>query len=68
MNIGLNLQKFLLINRITISEVIQKTGISRGGINNIIKGKTSPSVETLQKIADAFEIPIYTYFYRTWYS
>ena len=60
--IGEKIAKYLSDNRISKAELIKKTGISRSGIDNIINGKTSPTIDTLEKIAKALEVSIYYFF------
>lgn len=37
-------------------------GVSKVTISNLINNKTSPSLETLEKIADALEVPMWELF------
>ena len=43
---------------IKLDELVKLTGISRGTLNNIENGKTSPRLSQLEKIAEALEVKI----------
>ncbi|MGD7024644.1 helix-turn-helix transcriptional regulator [Rossellomorea vietnamensis] len=65
--IGENLLKFLRVNGYTKTSLAKMTGISRPTINQIVEGKSpNPKIyeEQIQKITDAFNLPIdyFTYF------
>ncbi|QEK12622.1 helix-turn-helix transcriptional regulator [Crassaminicella thermophila] len=47
-----NLKSIRIKNRITMVELSNKTGISQKHISNIENFKTTPSIDTLQKLAD----------------
>ena len=44
-------------------DVEEKTGLLRCYLSRIENGHTVPSLETLQKLAKAFEVPLYFLFY-----
>lgn len=64
MNIGARLRQ--LRNKLEISQgVIEKqTGLLRCYISRVENGHTVPSVETLQKFANALKVPVYQIFYE----
>ena len=41
-----------------IRAVAEKVGIKQQNMSNMLNGKTKPSLETLEKIADALGVPI----------
>lgn len=47
------------------TDVYRAVGISRASLYNILGGKTAPSVYTIEKIADLFQIPIDCLFDRS---
>lgn len=53
---GLIIKEVLKQRSLTINELADKLGMSRGGVSQIING--NPTVESLQKIADVLEIDI----------
>ncbi len=61
-NIGLEIKELLKKKNITIVSLSEKTGLSTVGIGNILREKTSPTVETLEKIANALDVPM-SYFF-----
>lgn len=42
----------------TLDDMEEKTGIKRGTYSNYENGKTEPKLETWQKLADFFDVPI----------
>ncbi len=44
--------------KVSISTLASMIGITQPNLSNIVNGKSKPSLETLEKIADALEIPI----------
>lgn len=44
--------------KIKISALAETVGITQPNMSNIVNGKTKPSLETLEKIADALGVPI----------
>lgn len=55
--VALNLKKFRMINKMKASEVARKAHISRQFYHNIETGRAYPSLETLQFLANSFQIP-----------
>ncbi len=43
---------------VTIKSIAEKVGITQPNMSNIVNEKTTPSVPTLQSIADALEVHI----------
>lgn len=43
---------------LTLDEIQNKTGIKRGTYNNYENGVTEPKLETWQKLADFFNVPV----------
>ena len=41
-----------------IREIFETVGITRANMSNIVNGKSTPSLETLEKIANALEVDI----------
>lgn len=53
---GLRIKEVIKEKGLTVQEVADKMGINRVGLSNHING--NPSVEILQRIADALEVDI----------
>lgn len=47
---------------IKVKSIIDKVGISLPALYNIVNGKMSPKMETLEKIAEALEVPMWQLF------
>jgi transcriptional regulator with XRE-family HTH domain len=47
------------------ADMEQATGLLRGYISRVENGRTVPSLETLERLAAALEVPLYELFYRT---
>jgi transcriptional regulator with XRE-family HTH domain len=45
-------------DKMTTALLAEKVGITRANMSNIVNGKTTPSLSTLQKIASALEVPV----------
>ena len=58
MNIGLKIRTIRNKKNITIAQMCEKTGLSKGFISNIENNNTSPSIQTLQTIANFLEVPL----------
>lgn len=51
-------EQLLQKNRVTPYKVAKETGVTQTALSNWKSGKSTPSTQTLQKIADYFEVPI----------
>lgn len=60
--IGEKIKALIKEKGISKAEVLKKSKISRVGLDNIIKGKTSPTIQMLEKIAFALDKPL-SYFF-----
>ena len=58
MDIGSKIRTIRNKKNITIAQMCEKTGLSKGFISNIENNNTSPSINTLQTIANFLEIPL----------
>lgn len=56
--IGLEVRAFRHQQNITVTELAAKTGLSIGMLSKIENGNTSPSLTTLQSLANALSVPI----------
>ncbi|NOY98341.1 MAG: cupin domain-containing protein [Chloroflexi bacterium] len=61
-NVGTRLRELRTERRISIRGLAQLSGLSANALSMIERGKTSPSVSTLYKLADALGLPITTFF------
>lgn len=55
MNIAKSIRISLAVNGMNQRELAKESGLSEATITNIMKGKTSPSVKTIEKIASAMD-------------
>lgn len=58
--IALNLKEIRNERQLTLDQLTQLTGISKGMLSQIEKGDTNPTINTIWKICDGLNIP-YTY-------
>lgn len=61
-NVGSRLRSLREDRNMSIRGLARKSGLSANALSMIERGKTSPSVSTLYKLADALELPITTFF------
>lgn len=60
--IGREVRAFRRNQEITVAELSASTGLSIGMLSKIENGNTSPSLTTLQTLADALSVPITSFF------
>lgn len=58
MEIGHKIRNIRKRKKITIAQMSEKVGLSRGFISNIENDNTSPSLKTLQTIANFLDVPL----------
>lgn len=58
MDIGTKIRAIRNRKKITIAQMCEGTGLSKGFISNVENNNTSPSINTLKTIADFLEIPL----------
>ncbi|WP_338450347.1 cupin domain-containing protein [Niallia oryzisoli] len=58
MDIGSKIRAVRNRKKITIAQMCEGTGLSKGFISNVENNHTSPSINTLQTIANFLEIPL----------
>ena len=63
MEIGSRLREFREYKKLSQGDIETRTGLLRYYISRVENGHTIPSVETLEKFARAFEMPLYQLFY-----
>jgi XRE family transcriptional regulator, master regulator for biofilm formation len=57
--IGQRINKLRLEKKISISELAERSGVAKSYISKLEKGiKTNPSIQLLEKVADALEVTI----------
>lgn len=61
-NVGERLQELREARDLSIRAVARLSGLSANALSVIERGKSSPSVSTLYKIADALEVPVTAFF------
>ncbi len=62
--IGREVRSYRRQQEITVAELAQMTGLSIGMLSKIENGNTSPSLTTLQTLANALSVPITSFFRR----
>ena len=65
MIIGVRLRALREEKKLSQGEIEKRTGLLRCYTSRIVNGHTVPSVETLEKMARALEIPLYKLFYES---
>ncbi|HVB98863.1 MAG TPA: helix-turn-helix transcriptional regulator [Candidatus Dormibacteraeota bacterium] len=63
MVIGERLRTLREIKTLSQGEIEKRTGLLRCYISRVENGHTVPSIETLEKLARALEVPLYQLFY-----
>ena len=58
MDIGAKIRAIRNKKNITIAKMCEETGLSKGFISNVENNNTSPSINTLQAIANFLEVPL----------
>ena len=61
-NVGVRLRELREARKISMRGLATKSGLSANALSMIERGRTSPSVSTLYKIADALDVPITEFF------
>ena len=64
MVIGTRIRQLRESKSLSQGDVEKRTGLLRCYISRVENGHTVPSVETIEKLAGAFEIPLYRFFYE----
>jgi transcriptional regulator with XRE-family HTH domain len=63
MIIGNRLREMREAKKLSQGDMEKRTGLLRCYISRVENGHTVPAIETLEKIARAFEVPLYQFFY-----
>ncbi|TCP58098.1 XRE family transcriptional regulator [Tumebacillus sp. BK434] len=58
MDIGAMIREIRKRKNITIPQLCEGTGLSKGFVSNVENNKTSPSIATLQSIANYLQVPL----------
>jgi transcriptional regulator with XRE-family HTH domain len=58
LDIGAKIRSIRKRKQITIAQMCEATGLSKGFISNVENNNTSPSIQTLQTIASFLEVPL----------
>lgn len=64
MVIGLRLRKLREEHKLSQGDIEKRTGLLRCYISRVENGHTVPSLETLERLAAALQIPLYALFYE----
>ena len=64
MIIGIRLRKLREERKLSQGDIEKRTGLLRCYISRVENGHTVPSLETLERMAAAMEIPLYQLFYE----
>lgn len=58
MDIGSNIRAIRKRKGVTIAHICEETGLSQGFLSQVETNKTSPSIATLENIANALQVPL----------
>jgi transcriptional regulator with XRE-family HTH domain len=64
MYVAVRLRKLREAKHLSQGEIEKRTGLLRCYISRVENGATVPSIDTLQKIVNALEMPLYQFFYE----
>ena len=64
MVIGARIRQLRESKSLSQGDIEKRTGLLRCYLSRVENGHTVPSVETIEKLARAFEIPLYRFFYE----
>lgn len=64
MVIGARIRQLRKAKSLSQGDVEKRTGLLRCYLSRVENGHTVPSIETIEKLAGAFEIPLYRFFYE----
>lgn len=64
MVIGTRLRKLREERKLSQGDIEERTGLLRCYVSRVENGHTIPSIETLERLASALEIPLYQLFYE----
>lgn len=64
MIVGDRLRQIRELKNFSQGDVEKRTGLLRCYVSRVENGHTIPSIETLEKMAKAFEVPLYQLFYE----
>ena len=64
MVIGTRLRKLREDKKLSQGDIEERTGLLRCYISRVENGHTIPSIETLERLSSALEIPLYQLFYE----
>ena len=62
--IGERLRDIRREKKLSQGDLEERTGLSRCYLSRIENGHTTPSIETLEKLAGAMQVPLYQLFYQ----
>lgn len=62
MNLGENIKEIRKLKRLTLKEMSSKTGIASSFLSDIENNKKLPSVDTLNKISEGLDVPLFVLF------
>ena len=63
MFIGDRIRALREVKKLSQGDIEQRCGLLRSYLSRVENGHTIPSVETLEKLARALEVPLYQFFY-----
>lgn len=57
-----NIRYFMREQSLSVQELADRAGMKRGAVSRIIHGHHSPNVDTVERIAEALQVPIESIF------
>lgn len=61
-SVALRIKEVMTEKKIASKSIVEALGINKVTVSNIVNGKTNPSLETVQRIADVLGIPMWQLF------
>jgi len=62
MDIGQRVRSLRIEKKLSLGDVEKRVGLLRTYVSRVERGRTTPSIETLEKLACALQVPIYQFF------
>jgi transcriptional regulator with XRE-family HTH domain len=63
MQIGLKLRELRIAKNLSQGDIEMRTGLLRSYTSRVEHGMTTPTIQTLEKYANALKVPLYTFFH-----
>jgi transcriptional regulator with XRE-family HTH domain len=64
MDIALRLRQLRDVKKLSQGDIERRTGLNRAYLSRVENGHAMPTVETLEKLCQVFEVPLYQVFFE----